>query len=230
VRSSVQSVIGRLSVAAVLTAAGVAAAVSPAAAASTATTVSTNGTTLVFAAGGSAVNNVIVTGSGGVVRVLDVHPYADIPAACFADTVTVSGTVRHRMNCSGFGRVEFQLGAGDDTLNAQPSIVPVTVYGQAGDDVLFGSAFGDELDGGFGDDQLIGGDGGDHLIGGPGKDLLIGDAGIDLFEAGLNADTINSADGSFEIVRCGDGVFESGDTVTADVNDDLHGCEHVTRV
>jgi hypothetical protein len=131
--------------------------------------VSTSGTTLVFTASGAAVNKVTVTGSGALVRVLDIQPYADVPAACFADTVTVSGTVRHRMNCSGFSRVEFRLGGGDDTLNAQPSIVPVTVLGQAGDDVIFGSAFGDYLDGGFGGDQLIGGDGGDHLLGGPAR-------------------------------------------------------------
>ncbi|MGH2838351.1 MAG: choice-of-anchor Q domain-containing protein [Thermoleophilaceae bacterium] len=92
-----------------------------------------------------------------------------------------------------------------------------TILGRRGADCLFGNA---------GNDTLKGGGGKDELNGGRGKDKLNGGGRKDKFSAGAGNDNVNSADGVRETVKCGRG----NDTVKADRNDRLRGCERVTRV
>ena len=68
-----------------------------------------------------------------------------------------------------------RLEYGDDTL-----------YGGAGDDVLYGLEDNDTLYGGTGDDALLGGGHNDVLYGGAGDDNLIGGHGADVFVLNLD--------------------------------------------
>ena len=80
---------------------------------------------------------------------------------------------------------EVHGGAGNDTIVASESGVPLVLYGDAGMDRLYGSPFGDVLDGGLdrdlmfgngGDDQLYARDGAlDWVIGGEGNDTTVCD-------------------------------------------------------
>jgi subtilisin-like proprotein convertase family protein len=69
-------------------------------------------------------------------------------------------------------------GDGGDVLIAS-DLVPTTLRGGPGNDLLVGGVLADLLIGGSGDDQLIGGAGNDRLDGGPGNDRLLGDQGFD---------------------------------------------------
>ncbi len=93
---------------------------------------------------------------------------------------------------------------------------PDRVRGRDGHDCLVGSSGRDRLLGENGDDRLTGGSGADRLDGGPGRNA---------YDAGSGADTIKARNGNRETVRCGSG----DDTVRADGNDRLRGCEQVTR-
>ena len=89
-----------------------------------------------------------------------------------------------------FSRIDVQGLAGDDTLDASASPVPVTLDGGDGRDsllggssadLLVGAAGDDTLFGGGGPDTLRGGDGNDYLNGGPGDGQVLGEAGNDQF-------------------------------------------------
>lgn len=95
------------------------------------------------------------------------------------------------------------------------------LFGRRGHDILKGFDGDDLLDGGLGNDKLYGGRGKDKLIGGKGNDKLVGGPDKDVMRAGAGSDQINAADGVKEVVDCGSGT----DTVTADHNDKLNGCE-----
>jgi Ca2+-binding RTX toxin-like protein len=115
------------------------------------------------------------------------------------------------------------------------------VRGTAGPDALDGTSEGDLIfalggddraRGHDGDDCLIGGSGGDRLLGEDGYDRLTGGAGADrldggkarnAYDAGAGDDRIEARNGRVETVRCGPG----DDTVRADADDRLRGCEQV---
>ena len=98
--------------------------------------------------------------------------------------------------------------------------------GFKGNDCLSGGAGADTLLGGPNKDRLKGDNGKDVLLGGGANDRLDGDKDKDRFDGGRGNDQINSADGREEDVKCGAG---KDDRATADKDDTLHGCEHVTR-
>jgi hypothetical protein len=78
------------------------------------------------------------------------------------------------------------------------------VYGSPGDDTLTGDRANNTLDGGAGNDSITGGKGFDGLYGGPGND------------------TINSKDGSMDVVDCGPGTDR---VIAFDKADKLSHCE-----
>ena len=95
-----------------------------------------------------------------------------------------------RFATSLFSGIDVQGLAGDDTLDASASPVPVTLDGGDGRDsllggssadLLLGAAGNDTLFGGGGPDTLRGGDGNDYLNGEPGADQVLGEAGNDQF-------------------------------------------------
>ncbi|MGB7589139.1 MAG: hypothetical protein WBM00_10570 [Solirubrobacterales bacterium] len=98
---------------------------------------------------------------------------------------------------SGF---EVNAGVGADKVSVAKNILlPVTLRGGAGDDVLAGGAGADKLVGGPGDDQLSGGAGIDAIFGGPGKDTLLGGPGDDQLIGGPGRDVIVGGPGHNEV-------------------------------
>jgi hypothetical protein len=132
--------------------------------------------------------------------------------------------------------VTVRLAGGNDMFIAS-SDVPVTAYGEDGDDVmttLTPTAGAPQapvvFDGGPGHDQLGGGAAGDVLRGGPGDDGLDGHGGDDTVDPGpgrdavadtAGADTVVADDGEPDFVDCGPGR----DTGTFDPFDRAASCE-----
>jgi Ca2+-binding RTX toxin-like protein len=95
---------------------------------------------------------------------------------------------------------EVNADGGDDEVSVAKNIlIPVTMRGGGGNDVLIGGAGADKLIGGEGNDRLIGrggtdvlsgGDGADVLLGGDGADVLLGGSGSDLLLGGRGRDDI----------------------------------------
>jgi Ca2+-binding RTX toxin-like protein len=102
-----------------------------------------------------------------------------------------------------------------------------TLYGAGGKDSLSGGKGNDKLFGGDGNDSLDGGAGRDKLDGGKGNDKLNGGAGPNTYSGGPGNDTITAANRSRETINCGAG---KRDSVRADRNDRVRGCEKVRRV
>ena len=99
--------------------------------------------------------------------------------------------------------------------------------GRDGDDDVAGGFDRDFISGGDGDDRLAGGFGNDSLTGDAGDDRLQGGDGRNVYLAGDGNDVVDSANGVRETrVNCGRGR----DTVRADANDRVRGCERVFRL
>ncbi|MBM1219448.1 Hint domain-containing protein [Ponticoccus sp. SC2-23] len=101
-----------------------------------------------------------------------------------------AGSITHFAGNATFSEIEaFELGSGNDTLNATNDTLGVSVSAGAGDDTLTGGSGNDSLLGDAGNDVLSGGAGNDELYGGSGNDVIAGGAGDTLF-GGDDADTI----------------------------------------
>jgi RTX calcium-binding nonapeptide repeat (4 copies) len=86
---------------------------------------------------------------------------------------------------------EVNAGGGDDhVIVARQVLVPVTMRGGDGSDVLTGGSGDDKLVGGSGRDRLVGGAGDDLLVGGEGNDILLGGPGHDMLRGGYGKDTL----------------------------------------
>lgn len=106
------------------------------------------------------------------------------------------------------GRINVDLGDGDDRLDPVDLDATLVVEANDGNDTIAGGPKSDNLDGGpgtdtltggagpdtltggDGDDVLVGGEDGDQLSDGPGNDQVDGGSGIDRFEVGVGTDTI----------------------------------------
>jgi hypothetical protein len=104
-------------------------------------------------------------------------------------------------------------------------VASLVVTGAAAGATIKGSGRTDTLRGSGGNDILYGYGGRDLIEGRGGNDLLNGGAGRDVLLAGPGDDRVTSADGIAERVDCGPGR----DIANADLNDDLTGCEVVSR-
>jgi len=87
------------------------------------------------------------------------------------------------------------LAMGALPATAAPVVVPCTIVGTAGDDILNGTAGNDVICGLGGDDVIVGRGGDDILRGGPGNDRLIGGLGADTYDGGPGDDTQTDAPG-----------------------------------
>ena len=96
-------------------------------------------------------------------------------------------------------------GTGDDVIAATPGFgVPVTFFGEEGNDNLAGGEVGDLLSGGpgndiihgrYGNDLAYGDDGSDFVAGDSGSDELHGGMGNDILHGGAGNDTLNGGAG-----------------------------------
>ncbi len=84
------------------------------------------------------------------------------------------------------------LGAGDDTVMAGMVSVPITVYGEDGNDTIYGGSAVDVLNGGPGNDELDGNGGNDRIDGGPGDDTLYAGGGDATLTGGPGHDSIHT--------------------------------------
>jgi len=95
---------------------------------------------------------------------------------------------------------EVNAGSGDDSVTVTRNVlVPVTLRGGSGDDVLVGGGGSDKLVGGDGDDRLVGRAGDDLIYGGPGNDTLFGGPGRDTLRGGPGKDVIVGGPGENSI-------------------------------
>lgn len=111
-----------------------------------------------------------------------------------------TGELLHYAELEETGAADLNLGAlsldgttGDsrvNILNAETSLVAVTISGRAGDDQIHGGALNDTLSGDDGNDQIIGGNGQNFLSGGIGNDLLIGGDDNDVLSGGSDDDLL----------------------------------------
>jgi Ca2+-binding RTX toxin-like protein len=82
-------------------------------------------------------------------------------------------------------------GTGDDVIAATPGFgVPVSFFGEEGNDNLAGGEAGDLLSGGPGNDIIHGRYGNDLAYGDDGSDFVAGDAGNDELHGGIGNDTL----------------------------------------
>lgn len=98
---------------------------------------------------------------------------------------------------SGF---EVNADGGDDGVSvAKDILVPVTMRGGGGNDLLIGGAGADKLIGGSGSDRLIGRGGADILLGGTGVDVLLGGSGSDTLRGGPGDDLLRGGTGNDDV-------------------------------
>jgi Ca2+-binding RTX toxin-like protein len=133
---------------------------------------------------------------------------------------------------NGGGGAGDPLGAGGCTRELRGTPGRDVLEGRAGGDLIFALGGADRVRGKRGHDCLVGGPGGDRLVGEEGNDRLTGGTGGDridggpgrnAYDAGAGDDRIKARNGWRELVRCGPGK----DSVRADSNDRLRGCERV---
>lgn len=91
-------------------------------------------------------------------------------------------------------------GGGNDEVSVSKEImIPVTMRGGGGNDVLIGGGGADKLIGGDGNDRLIGRGGDDALFGGEGADVLLGGAGNDTLRGGPGNDLLRGGAGNDDL-------------------------------
>lgn len=129
--------------------------------------------------------------------------------------------------------VSVEPGPGEDTVRIMLTDMPVSAAGGTGSDDIQTGETADDVNGEQGSDRLVtaggddiiaGEDGNDTIDAGPGNDKILPGNGEDIIAAGPGDDTIRAADGLPEKIDCGEG----NDTVVADAQDELTGCENVT--
>jgi hypothetical protein len=105
------------------------------------------------------------------------------------------------------GGFEVNAGDGDDSVGLSPRVlIPATLRGGSGNDVLFGGSGADKLVGGAGEDRLYGRGGNDSLFGGLGGDFLGGGSGDDLMQGGAGDDVLRGRAG--DVMHGGSGNDE----------------------
>lgn len=109
-----------------------------------------------------------------------------------------------RTGLAGLASVALLLAMGALPATAAPVVVPCTIVGTAGDDILNGTAGNDVICGLGGDDVIVGRGGDDILRGGPGNDKLAGGPGNDILEGGPGNDLLFGGPGD-DVLRGGPG-------------------------
>lgn len=112
-------------------------------------------------------------------------------------------------------------GSGDDEINGNGILSPLTFDGGPGADTLRAALGPATLIGAEGNDQLFGGNANDSLDGGSGGDTLLPDDGNDTVSAGTGVDSISSQDGVVDSIDCGG----NKDSLLVDLVDTLAQCE-----
>lgn len=134
---------------------------------------------------------------GGELRVPGTNLADVITVAVVSDQirVTVNGAVESYAIRT-VTRVEVDAGLGNDQVTVNAGLVPTSVLGGDGNDVVTGGLANDTLNGGPGIDTINGGGGDDRIVGGTGRDVLFGGGGDDWIESrDGEPDTVNGGAG-----------------------------------
>jgi Ca2+-binding RTX toxin-like protein len=103
--------------------------------------------------------------------------------------------------------------AGNDTMIVNATLSQqATLFGDAGNDLLFAGRGADGLDGGTGNDRLFGGGGNDTLCGGDGNDFVYGQAGNDLLGGDAGNDRLFGEAGNDQLQGSAGNDFLYGGT------------------
>ncbi|MFQ6552814.1 calcium-binding protein [Aestuariibius insulae] len=130
-------------------------------------------------------------------------------------------------NLNSFGQLDtsFTVLAEDNVsfVNLNSTSAPLTVFGDAGDNIITGARYGDNLAdegntiyGRGGDDLLFGGQTDDFISGGQGDDRIIGFGGNDILSGNAGDDVISKSGSGDSILRGGSG----NDTLSGGRGDD----------
>lgn len=133
-------------------------------------------------------------------------------------------------------------GTGNDYIRVKNSTIPITVFGNAGNDTITTAEGNDYVEGGLGNDlinlgdgddygngvdetdTLYGGNGNDTLTGGPGRNLMYGEDGDDLLGGGNRPDTMYGGPGNDRMLgrQHGDALLgeDGNDTLNGGVGND----------
>lgn len=132
--------------------------------------------------------------------------------------VTEGGSNRTwQYGASGVGSVQMQGGNGNDRFVNNISKLPVSFYGNGGNDYLEGYDAKDYLSGGDGNDTIKGYGGDDTIFGGAGNDTLLGMSGDDQIVGEGGNDHLNGRDGTDKLWGGdGDDVLINVDNGTSD--------------
>lgn len=129
--------------------------------------------------------------------------------------------VPHGFPLASFSKIQIDALAGNDTIDASASPVPVILNGGDGNDILLGGAFDDALLGNAGNDTLFGGRGSDTLHGNGGNDYISGGPGADQLFGDAGNDQLFALDAAIDVLDGGVGF----DRANGDVADLLSGIE-----
>ncbi len=130
---------------------------------------------------------------------LDADDTVSVRRVGSAVDVKINGLVAsgYQQTASAITQIGVRGGFGDNVIDLSqvthadfPTIVGVTVLGNAGNDTVIGSEFDDFILGNSGEDNLAGGAGADTLDGGDGNDVVEGGAGNNDLSGGGGTDTL----------------------------------------
>ena len=155
-------------------------------------------------------------GSDGILQVVGTKRADNISAGLGASGSDQLSVTSHEFPIATFPlasviAIQISGGGGNDLLMFVPGLdIPVTILGEAGNDIIYG---------GGGDDSLSGGAGRDSLFGHGGDDLLRGDTGNDNLSGHLGDDNLDGGSGNDRLVG-----HEGNDFLTGgDGKDSLRG-------
>jgi hypothetical protein len=206
-----------------------------AAPAASAATVGVEDGVLLVSAAPSEQNDIsfLVTGAGQY-KVEDIGAAPTPGPGCSRSPDPAAASYQVVCPAAGVHSVVTHLGDGDDSAGADEARIPITTYGEAGNDRIWVGTFkGSLADGGDGDDRI---EGAYDASGGPGNDfitgsrLLDGGDGNDVVEKGVDPaagrvsggagdDQLSSKDGVADEIQCGDGQDAVIRADTADRDD-----------
>lgn len=110
-----------------------------------------------------------------------------------------TGEVANRIAFRSISYVKFDASESDDMIDCRQFPGLLSVFGNAGNDIILGSRTNqNNLDGGPGSDWIVGGELQDYLYGGDGRDILIGRKGTDEIVGADDQDIIIGGSTSYD--------------------------------
>jgi len=124
------------------------------------------------------------------------------PAAGMLQVANMTTGENRRFSLSSVHELEIRGGDGDDAIVVGVGVmIPATIRGGRGNDLLMGGAGGDTIFGQTGNDVICGRGGNDDLHGDDGDDDIRGGAGDDHMDGGRGRDDCNGQSGNDDVMN-----------------------------